>query len=212
MRKNQLEILVFMRSGWRFSLGVYACKTPQNHKLLWETPARCAERSQERFRGGGHRQRSGPLGAILEALTGLCHGAPVYLLAFFHPASRVAVAEAFLARRIGVVHLLAQDEKPAQCPPEAPDGTFWTWVRDVGFRHSVVSPPPPVSPGQQAAVTGQAQARSRRIPACWQDGRLCRPAAAIPRAAVATGGCATARARAPMPPSPSGSAGLARPS
>ena len=91
----------------------------------------------------GHRQRSGPLGAILEALTGLCHGAPVFLLAFFHPASRVAVAEAFLARRIGVVHLLAQDEKPTQCPPESPDGTFWAWVRDVGFRHSVVSPPPP---------------------------------------------------------------------
>ena len=78
----------------------------------------------------------------------------VFLLAFFHPASRVAVAEAFLARRVGVVHLLSQDEEPAQRPQEAPDGTFWSWVRDVGFRHSVVSLPLPQAPARGRATRG----------------------------------------------------------
>ena len=72
----------------------------------------------------------------------------------FHPPARVAVAEAFLARRIGVVHLLSQDEEPAQRLQEAPDRTFWAWVRDVGFRHSVVSPPPP-KPRPAVAPHGQ---------------------------------------------------------
>ena len=97
--------------------------------------------------GEGHRQRSRLTDAILGASTGLCHGGSVFLLAFFHPASRVAVAEAFLARRVGVVHLLSQDEEPAQRPQEAPDGTFWSWVRDVGFWHSVVSLPLPQATG-----------------------------------------------------------------
>ena len=57
-----------------------------------------------------------------------------YLLAFFHPAARVAEAEAFLARRIDLVQLLARDVEPAQRPLEAPDGTFRAWVRDVGCR------------------------------------------------------------------------------
>ena len=56
------------------------------------------------------------------------------MLAFFHPAARVAEAEAFLARRIDLVQLLARDVEPAQRPLEAPDGTFRAWVRDVGFR------------------------------------------------------------------------------
>ena len=72
----------------------------------------------------------------------------------FHPAARVAVAEAFLARRIGVVYLLSQDEEPAQRLQEATDRTFWAWVRDVGFRHSVVSPPPP-KPRPAVAPHGQ---------------------------------------------------------
>ena len=57
-----------------------------------------------------------------------------YLLAFFHPAARVAEAEAFLARRIDLVQLLVRDVEPAQRPLEAPDGTFRAWVRDVGCR------------------------------------------------------------------------------
>ena len=80
------------------------------------------------------------------------------MLAFFHPAARVAVAEAFLARRVGVVHLLSQDEEPAQRPQEAPDGTFWAWVRDVGFRHSVVSLPLPQAPARGRATRGNLEA------------------------------------------------------
>ena len=50
--------------------------------------------------------------------------------------SFVGGPEAFLARRIGVVQLLARDEEPAQRPPEAPDGIFRFSVvlSDVGFR------------------------------------------------------------------------------
>ena len=81
-------------------------------------------------------------------------GRRFFLLAFFHSASRVAVAEAFLARRVGVVHLLSQDEEPAQCPQEAPNGIFWAWVRDVGFRHSVVSLPLPQAPARGRATRG----------------------------------------------------------
>ena len=51
----------------------------------------------------------------------------------FHPAARVAEAEAFLARRIAVVHLLANDVEPAQRPNERPHA-FSASVRDVGFR------------------------------------------------------------------------------
>ena len=98
-------------------------------------------------------RRSGPPGAILEASTGLGHGGRFFCWCF-HPPARVAVAEAFLARRIGVVHLLSQDEEPAQRLQEAPDRTFWAWVRDVGFRHSVVSPPPP-KPRPAVAPHGQ---------------------------------------------------------
>ena len=61
----------------------------------------------------------GPRSSLLDALTGL-----------------LAELEAFLARRIGVVQLLARDEEPAQRPPEAPDGTCRVSVvlSDVGFR------------------------------------------------------------------------------
>ena len=54
----------------------------------------------------GRENGPGPRSSLLGALTGLLAG-----------------LEAFLARRIGVVQLLARDEEPAQRPPEAPDGT-----------------------------------------------------------------------------------------
>ena len=57
----------------------------------------------------------------------------VRVLRLFHPAARVAEAEAFLARRIAVVHLLANDVEPAQRPNERPHA-FSASVRDVGFR------------------------------------------------------------------------------
>ena len=50
----------------------------------------------------------------------------------FHPAARVAEAEAFLARRITVVHLCAPDVEPAQRSNEHPRA-FSASVRDVGF-------------------------------------------------------------------------------
>ena len=46
--------------------------------------------------------------------------------------SFVGGPEAFLARRIGGVHLLARDEEPAQ-RPGCPLGCVLGWVRDVGF-------------------------------------------------------------------------------
>ena len=153
------------------------------HKLqvLWKTHGRGAEQPQERFLGlRGHRQRSRLPDAILGASTGLCYGASVFLLAFFHPASRVAVAEAFLARRVGVVHLLSQDEEPAQRPQKAPDGTFWSWVRDVVFRHSVVSLPLPQAPARGRAT--RATSSLTRAP--------------IRRGAGATVRCVAARVRA----------------
>ena len=67
----------------------------------------------------GRKRCPGPRSSLLDALTGL-----------------LAELEAFLARRIGVVQLLARDEEPAQRPPEAPDGIFRVLVvlSDVGFR------------------------------------------------------------------------------
>ena len=44
----------------------------------------------------------------------------------------IAGLSQFLARRIGGVHLLAQDEEPAQ-RPGCPFGCVLGWVRDVGF-------------------------------------------------------------------------------
>ena len=80
----------------------------------------------------GHRLRSRLPDAILGASTGLWHGASVFLLRPFTPASRVAVAEAFLARRVGVVPRSRSDEEPAQRPQEAPDGT-WSLGPHVRF-------------------------------------------------------------------------------
>ena len=63
--------------------------------------------------------------AILRVLVGLWRGTA------FHPATRVAVPEAFLARRICVVHQLARAEEPAQ-RPGSPLGASWVgssiWV------------------------------------------------------------------------------------
>ena len=56
---------------------------------------------------------------------GLCSAA-------FRPAARVAIPEAFLARRIGLVDLLAQDEESAQ-RPGGPLGYVLGRVLDVGF-------------------------------------------------------------------------------
>ncbi len=67
-----------------------------------------------------------------------------------------AELEAFLARRIGVIQLLARDEEPAQRPPEAPDGIFRFWVvlSDVGFRlcHGTVPVQPERESGRSALV------------------------------------------------------------
>ena len=49
------------------------------------------------------------------------------------PAFGVTVPEAFLARRMCVVHLLAQDEEPTQ-RPSCPLGWLRVRVFDVGFR------------------------------------------------------------------------------
>ena len=65
--------------------------------------------------------------AILRVLVGLWRGTA------FHPATRVAVPEAFLARRICVVHQLARAEEPAQ-RPGSPLGCVLGWVLDMGFR------------------------------------------------------------------------------
>ena len=64
--------------------------------------------------------------ALLGALPGLRRG-----MAF--PAFGVTEPEAFLARWMGVVHLLAQDEEPAQ-RPGCPLGWLRGRVLDVGFR------------------------------------------------------------------------------
>ena len=74
----------------------------------------------------------------------------------------LAELEAFLARRIGVVQLLARDEEPAQRPPEAPDGIFPGLSRPFGCGFSalpwnVVSPPsetPRLAFGRSWAIPG----------------------------------------------------------
>ena len=91
----------------------------------------------------------GPRSSLLDALTGL-----------------LAELEAFLARRIGVVQLLARDEEPAQRPPEAPDGTSRVLVvlSDVGFRlcHGNVVSPPSEAPGSRSVAPGRSWGYSTR--------------------------------------------------
>ena len=75
----------------------------------------------------GKRSRPESGTAILGPSTGLCRHEAAF------PAFGVTEPEAFLARWMCVVHLLAQYEEPAQCPG-CPRGSILGWVRDVGFR------------------------------------------------------------------------------
>ena len=74
-----------MRNGGRFNLGVYACKTPPNHRILWKSPdRRCSGlRSRERGRLGVREpgQRFAPYGAS---------SSPTHLLAAVPDAERHA--------------------------------------------------------------------------------------------------------------------------
>ena len=111
---------MFHQRTQSWSRGVSPWITPPNHSDLWITP-------KTALRSALSRSAVWLVGKVPRpafvapgrALTGL-----------------FAELEAFLARRIGVVQLLARDEEPAQRPPEAPDGTFRFWVvlSDVGFR------------------------------------------------------------------------------
>ena len=111
--------------GFGTKSGVPMCrfwywKTLPNHSDLWITPKTALRSALSRSAVAGRKKVSRrPRSSLLDALTGL-----------------LAELEAFLARRIGVVQLLARDEEPAQRPPEAPDGIFRFLVvlSDVGFR------------------------------------------------------------------------------
>ena len=110
-------------NGRRIEGGRYpewSWKTPLIHSDLWITPKTAPRSTLSRSAVAGKEKGApGPRSSLLDALTGL-----------------LAELEAFLARRIGVVQLLARDEEPAQRPPEAPDGIFRVLVvlSDVGFR------------------------------------------------------------------------------
>ena len=94
--------------------------TTSNHSDLWITTETALRSALSRSAVAGRKRVSRrPRSSLLDALTGL-----------------LAELEAFLARRIGVVQLLARDEEPAQRPPEAPDGICRVLVvlSDVGFR------------------------------------------------------------------------------
>ena len=113
-------VRVFHHKTQSWSPGVSPWITPPNHSDLWITPKTALRSALSRSAVAGRKKVSpGPRSSLLDALTGL-----------------LAELEAFLARRIGVVQLLARDEEPAQRPPEAPDGIFRFLVvlSDVGFR------------------------------------------------------------------------------
>ena len=107
-----------------------AWKTPRNHSCLWKRPSRCLWRLcvMPGKRGEGCprvEQRSWPIPGGVNGIFGATR----------RPFQRSGLAEpeAFLARWLCVVHLLAQNEEPAQ-RPGCSRGGILDWVRDVGFR------------------------------------------------------------------------------
>ena len=80
-----------------------------------------------RLPGKGPHSRPESRTTIPGASTGLCRHETAF------PAFGVTEPEAFLARWMCVVHLLAQNEESAQ-RPGCSRGSILGWVRDVGFR------------------------------------------------------------------------------
>ena len=144
------RIVVFHHRTQSWSRGVSPWITPPNHSDLWITPKTALRSALSRSAVWLVGKRCpGPRSSLLDALTGL-----------------LEELEAFLARRIGVVQLLARDEEPAQRPPEAPDGIFRVLVvlSDVGFRlcHGTSSRLHRKHPGSRSVAPGRSWGYSTR--------------------------------------------------
>ena len=141
------SVVVKTRRSGVFSRGENSWKTPRNHNGLWKRPSRasdgCAAGRTGREKCPARVRHSWVL------LTGLRRGT-----AF--PAFGVTETNAFLARRIGVVHHCGLVEEDPTQREGCPLGSIPAWVLDVGFRlcheSAALSGPPLVTPGRSSAT------------------------------------------------------------